>query len=185
MCRFYDHQTPCPRPWNCPNVGSRDTWAHWLDPCGERATCSVWIEHEERIVEDLEIYNTTRALMAVNDEAITALRVLQESGLVPLTTDAQKQQRRDRLMALRGLRIRIVDKMTQLDALNERIQTRRFVWEALAGMPWYPAYVIAEMVFQEYLADLPWQFPVFVLWQVWEQREERMRSEAKPREGSR
>ncbi|MCJ1400225.1 hypothetical protein MMC11_003429 [Xylographa trunciseda] len=185
MCRFYDHQARCPRPWNCPHASSRDIWAHWLNPCRERATCAVWAEHEQRTIEDFEIDDMTRATMELNSEAGTALRILQESDWVPQTTEAQRQLRRERLQALRVLRDRMQDRLTVLNGMVEKASTRRFVWEALAGMPWYPAYVIASMVFQELFADMPWQFPVFVLWQVWEQREESARREAGPREGSR
>ena len=138
----------------------------------------------------------TRALHAVNGEADAALHILQESDLTPLTTEAWIQEKRERLRALLGIRDRMHYILTELEAIKERARTRRFVWEALAGMPWYPACVIGAMIFQEYLADMPWQFPVFVLWQMWEHRErsasreagssgKNQRREDGPREGSR
>ncbi|MCJ1386351.1 hypothetical protein MMC17_009477 [Xylographa soralifera] len=146
----------------------QDYWAHWLLPCHDRFRCPIWIEYEERQVEELDVSDMTRAYMAFSAQARTTLDILQESDLTPVTTEAQIEEKRERLRALIGIRDRMVYAMTELEAIKERARTRRFIWEALAGMPWYPAYVIAEMIFQECLANMPWQFPVFVLWQMWE-----------------
>ena len=104
------------------------------------------------------------ALEDVSAQARTAIDALEESDFRPLTTIAQIQENDERLQEAIDIRDRMLWIMRDLKAIQERTRTRRFVWEALAGMPWYPARVIAAMIFQEYLADLPWQFPVLVLW---------------------
>ncbi|MCJ1419880.1 hypothetical protein MMC32_006236 [Xylographa parallela] len=125
-----------------------------------------------------------RSFLAVRAEAFTLLNIVQESGLTPVRTEAQRQERDERIRALGRFRDRLHYMLTELEAIKERARTRRFIWEALAGMPQYPAYVIAAMIFQEYLANMPWQFPVFVLRQVWEQREASARREIGTSEGS-
>ncbi|MCJ1389559.1 hypothetical protein MMC18_002416 [Xylographa bjoerkii] len=183
MCRFYDFCTPCPQPWNCPHASRTEPHAHWLHHCASRRTCSVYIEHATRLSEAVELTNASQAWSEARTEHFSTLRGLPERALDAKATEAQRAERTDRLARVTQ-RLQITGR--EFKARRERVATRRFVWEALAGMPQYPAYVVAGMVFREVLAYVPWEFPVFVLWRMWEEKgrekEERWRCEAGPRE---
>ncbi|MCJ1384808.1 hypothetical protein MMC17_007926 [Xylographa soralifera] len=169
MCKFYDFFTPCPRPWNCPHASSSERRAHWLNHCQSRQSCPVYIEHTTRLEEDVDLNTAQQAWATARHEHFSARRGLPELALGPEVQEGQRAERTERLTwSTERLQITGHDFKT----LREKTSTWRFIWEALAGLPQYPAYVLAGMIFRELLAYVPPQFPVFVLWRMWEGRGE-------------
>ena len=83
-------------------------------------------------MEDVNLNDALRAVMATNEEAINARELFEGGGLTLPQTEIQIQERRERYEHMRVLHERLRQKLVALKELKMKTARRRFFWETVA-----------------------------------------------------